>query len=70
MGLAPGVKNSNSAFAWEEFYGAGECGQRSQGVRSDSDQEQGESGLCPLPVSPPPTHTHWPIARGQIRDLG
>lgn len=38
-------------------------------MRSESDQEQGESGLLSIacPLSPPP---HWPVARGQIRDLG
>lgn len=35
----------------------------------ESDLEQGESGLCPSSTLPPPP-PHWPVARGQIRDLG
>lgn len=68
MGLAPGVKNSNSGFAWEELYGAGECGQRSQGVRLRVARSKGSQGFVHRPSPFPPSH--WPVARGQIRDLG
>lgn len=53
VGLAPGVKNSNSGFAWEEFYGAGECGQRSHGVRSRVTRSKGSQGFVHR-LSPPP----------------